>query len=106
MHLAKVIKIWRKSYYFLDEPTNDLDKSRSLHALEYAIEKFSGCAMIISHDRWFLDRSMYSYTVAFEGNSHVEWFEGSYSEYSEDRKRRLGDEGEIPSRIKYKKFSR
>ena len=103
VHLAKVLKSGA-NVLLLDEPTNDLDVE-TLYALEYALHKFSGCAMIISHDRWFLDR-VCTHILAFEGNSNVEWFEGSYSEYSEDRKRRLGDEGEIPSRIKYKKFSR
>ena len=103
VHLAKVLKSGA-NVLLLDEPTNDLDVE-TLYALEYALDKFSRCAMIISHDRWFLDR-VCTHILAFEGNSNVEWFEGSYSEYSEDRKRRLGDEGEIPSRIKYKKFSR
>ena len=103
VHLAKVLKSGA-NVLLLDEPTNDLDVE-TLYALEYALDKFSGCAMIISHDRWFLDR-VCTHILAFEGNSNVEWLEGSYSEYSEDRKRRLGDEGEIPSRIKYKKFSR
>ena len=103
VHLAKVLKSGA-NVLLLDEPTNDLDVE-TLYALEYALDKFSGCAMIISHDRWFLDR-VCTHILAFEGNSNVEWFEGSYSEYIEDRKRRLGDEGEIPSRIKYKKFSR
>ena len=103
VHLAKVLKSGA-NVLLLDEPTNDLDVE-TLYALEYALDKFSGCAMIISHDRWFLDR-VCTHILAFEGNSNVEWFEGSYSEYSEDRKRRLGDECEIPSRIKYKKFSR
>ena len=103
VHLAKVLKSGA-NVLVLDEPTNDLDVE-TLYALEYALDKFSGCAMIISHDRWFLDR-VCTHMLAFEGNSNVEWFEGSYSEYTEDRKRRLGDEGEIPSRIKYKKFSR
>ena len=103
VHLAKVLKSGA-NVLLLDEPTNDLDVE-TLYALEYALDKFSGCAMIISHDRWFLDR-VCTHILSFEGNSNVEWFEGSYSEYTEDRKRRLGDEGEIPSRIKYKKFSR
>ena len=103
VHLAKVLKSGA-NVLLLDEPTNDLDVE-TLYALEYALDKFSGCVMIISHDRWFLDR-VCTHMLAFEGNSNVEWFEGSYSEYTEDRKRRLGDEGEIPSRIKYKKFSR
>ena len=103
VHLAKVLKSGA-NVLLLDEPTNDLDVE-TLYALEYALEKFSGCAMIISHDRWFLDR-ICTHILAFEGNSNVEWFEGSYSEYSDDRKRRLGNESEIPSRLKYKKFSR
>ena len=103
VHLAKVLKSGA-NVLLLDEPTNDLDVE-TLYALEYALDKFSGCAMIISHDRWFLDR-VCTHILSFEGNSNVEWFEGSYSEYIEDRKRRLGDQDEIPSRIKYKKFSR
>ena len=84
--------------------SNDLDVE-TLHALEYALEKFSGSALIISHDRWFLDR-MATHILAFEGNSHLEWFEGNYSDYLIDYKRRYGESAEIPSRIKYKKFSR
>ena len=103
VHLAKVLKSGA-NVILLDEPTNDLDVE-TLHALEYAIEKFSGCVMIISHDRWFLDR-ICTHILAFEGNSHVEWFEGSYLDYVEDRKNRFGEENEIPSNIKYKKFSR
>ena len=103
VHLAKVLKSGA-NVILLDEPTNDLDVE-TLHALEYAIEKFSGCVMIISHDRWFLDR-ICTHILAFEGNSHVEWFEGNYLDYVEDRKNRFGEENEIPSNIKYKKFSR
>ena len=103
IHLAKALKSGA-NVLLLDEPTNDLDVE-TLFALEYALDKFSGCAMIISHDRWFLDR-ICTHILAFEGNSSIEWFEGSYSEYSIDRKNRLGEESEIPSRIKYKKFSR
>ena len=103
VHLAKVLKSGA-NFILLDEPTNDLDVE-TLHALEYAIEKFSGCVMIISHDRWFLDR-ICTHILAFEGNSHVEWFEGNYLDYVEDRKNRFGEENEIPSNIKYKKFSR
>ena len=103
VHLAKVLKSGA-NVILLDEPTNDLDVE-TLHALEYAIEKFSGCVMIISHDRWFLDR-ICTHILAFEGNSHVEWFEGNYLDYAEDRKNRFGEENEIPSNIKYKKFSR
>ena len=103
VHLAKVLKSGA-NVILLDEPTNDLDVE-TLHALEYAIEKFSGCVMIISHDRWFLDR-ICTHILAFEGNSHVEWFEGNYLDYVQDRKNRFGEENEIPSKIKYKKFSR
>jgi len=103
VHLAKVLKSGA-NVILLDEPTNDLDVE-TLHALEYAIEKFSGCVMIISHDRWFLDR-ICTHILAFEGNSHVEWFEGNYLDYAQDRKNRFGEENEIPSKIKYKKFSR
>jgi len=103
VHLAKVLKSGA-NLLLLDEPTNDLDVE-TLHALEYALEKFSGSALIISHDRWFLDR-MATHILAFEGNSHVEWFEGNYSDYLLDYKRRYGDVSDIPSRIKYKKFSR
>ena len=103
VHLAKVLKSGA-NLLLLDEPTNDLDVE-TLHALEYALEKFSGSALIISHDRWFLDR-MATHILAFEGNSHLEWFEGNYSDYLIDYKRRYGESAEIPSRIKYKKFSR
>ena len=103
VHLAKVLKSGA-NVILLDEPTNALDVE-TLHALEYAIEKFSGCVMIISHERWFLDR-ICTHILAFEGNSHVEWFEGNYLDYVEDRKNRFGEENEIPSNIKYKKFSR
>ena len=103
VHLAKVLKSGA-NLLLLDEPTNDLDVE-TLHALEYALEKFSGSALIISHDRWFLDR-MATHILAFEGNSHLEWFEGNYSDYLIDYKGRYGESAEIPSRIKYKKFSR
>ena len=88
----------------LDEPTNDLDVE-TLRALEDALVAFAGCAVVISHDRWFLDR-IATHMLAFEGDSHVEWFEGNYQDYEEDKKRRLGAEAEIPHRIKYKRFSR
>ena len=101
VHLAKVLKSGA-NLLLLDEPTNDLDVE-TLHALEYALEEFSGSALIISHDRWFLDR-MATHILAFEGNSHLEWFEGNYSDYLIDYKRRYGESAEIPSRIKYKKF--
>ena len=103
VHLAKVLKSGA-NMILLDEPTNDLDVE-TLYALEYALDKFSGCAMLISHDRWFLDR-ICTHILAFEGNSHIEFFEGSYSDYLLDKRARLGNEHEVPSRIKYKKFSR
>ena len=103
VHLAKVLKSGA-NLLLLDEPTNDLDVE-TLHALEYALENFSGSALIISHDRWFLDR-MATHILAFEGNSHLEWFEGNFSDYLTDYNRRYGESAEIPSRIKYKKFSR
>ena len=88
----------------LDEPTNDLDVD-TLRELEGALEDFAGCAVIISHDRWFLDR-IATHILAFEGDSHVEWFEGSFSDYIEDKKRRLGPDADIPKRIKYKPLTR
>lgn len=88
----------------LDEPTNDLDVD-TLRELEAALEVFAGCAVIISHDRWFLDR-IATHILAFEGDSHVEWFEGSFSDYMEDKKRRLGPDAEVPKRIKYKPLTR
>jgi len=88
----------------LDEPTNDLDVD-TLRELERALEDFAGCAVIISHDRWFLDR-IATHILAFEGDSHVEWFEGAYSDYIEDKKRRLGPDADIPHRIKYKPLTR
>jgi energy-dependent translational throttle protein EttA len=88
----------------LDEPTNDLDVD-TLRALEEALEDFAGCAVIISHDRWFLDR-IATHILAFEGDSHVEWFEGNYQDYEKDKMRRLGTDSIMPKRIKYKKFSR
>ncbi len=88
----------------LDEPTNDLDVD-TLRELERALEDFAGCAVIISHDRWFLDR-IATHILAFEGDSHVEWFEGAYSDYIEDKKRRLGPGADIPHRIKYKPLTR
>ena len=88
----------------LDEPTNDLDVD-TLRALEEALEEFAGCAVVVSHDRWFLDR-IATHILAFEGESHVEWFEGNYEAYEADRKRRLGAEANRPTRIKYKPISR
>jgi ATPase subunit of ABC transporter with duplicated ATPase domains len=88
----------------LDEPTNDLDVE-TLRALEMALEEFAGCAMLISHDRWFLDR-IATHMLAFEGDSHVEWFEGNFQDYEADKKRRLGIDADQPHRIKYKRFKR
>jgi len=88
----------------LDEPTNDLDVE-TLQALEEGLDNFPGSAVIISHDRWFLDR-MATHILAFEGDSHVEWFEGDFSSYLEDKKRRLGEDAVNPKRLKFKKFSR
>ena len=103
VHLAKMLKSGA-NVLLLDEPTNDLDVD-TLRALEEALEDFAGCAVIISHDRWFLDR-IATHILAFEGDTHVEWFEGNYQDYEKDKMRRLGIESVIPQRIKYKKFSR
>jgi ATP-binding cassette ChvD family protein len=103
VHLAKILKSGA-NLLLLDEPTNDLDVD-TLRALEEALEDFAGCAVIISHDRWFLDR-IATHILAFEGESHVEWFEGNFHDYEEDKKRRLGIDSTIPKRIQYKKFSR
>jgi ATP-binding cassette ChvD family protein len=103
VHLAKMLKSGA-NVLLLDEPTNDLDVD-TLRALEEALEDFAGCAVIISHDRWFLDR-IATHMLAFEGDSHVEWFEGNFQDYEEDKKRRLGIDSTVPHRIKYKKFSR
>ena len=88
----------------LDEPTNDLDVE-TLSALEASLEDFAGCAVIISHDRWFLNR-IATHILAFEGNSHVEWFEGNYEDYEADRRRRLGDAADRPTKMQYKKLTR
>jgi ATPase subunit of ABC transporter with duplicated ATPase domains len=103
VHLAKMLKS-HCNLLLLDEPTNDLDVE-TLRALEDALTEFAGCVMVISHDRWFLDR-IATHMLAFEGDSHVEWFEGNYQDYEADRKRRLGDDAMIPHRIKYKKLVR
>ena len=103
VHLAKMLRSGA-NLLLLDEPTNDLDVE-TLRALEEGLEDFPGCAVIISHDRWFLDR-LATHILAFEGDSNVEWFEGSYSDYEVDRKTRLGTDAEVPKRIKYKQFSR
>lgn len=103
VHLAKMLKSGA-NLLLLDEPTNDLDVE-TLRALEAALEDFAGCAMIISHDRWFLDR-IATHMLAFEGDSHVEWFEGNYQDYEADKKRRLGIDADQPHKIKYKRFAR
>src|SRR6202522_3001671 len=103
VHLAKMLKSGA-NLLLLDEPTNDLDVD-TLRALEAALEDFAGCAMIISHDRWFLDR-IATHMLAFEGDSHVEWFEGNFQDYEADKKRRLGIDADQPHRIKYKRFAR
>jgi ATP-binding cassette ChvD family protein len=103
VHLAKMLKSGA-NVLLLDEPTNDLD-TETLAALEEALEDFAGCAVIISHDRMFLDR-LATHILAFEGDSHVEWFEGNFQDYEEDKKRRLGEDAVNPHRIKYKQFAR
>jgi len=103
VHLAKTIKTGG-NLLLLDEPTNDLDVA-TLRALEDALHRFPGCAVIISHDRWFLDR-VATHILAFEGEAKVEWFEGNYRDYEADRRRRLGDAADQPHRIKYKKLTR
>ncbi len=103
VHLARMLKSGA-NVLLLDEPTNDLDVN-TLRALEEALEAFAGCAVVISHDRWFLDR-IATHILAFEGDSRVVWFEGNYSEYEADRKRRLGAEADQPHRIKYRQLTR
>jgi ATP-binding cassette ChvD family protein len=103
VHLAKTLASGG-NLILLDEPTNDLD-IETLQALEEALEEFAGCAVVISHDRWFLDR-LATHILAFEGDSHVEWFEGNFEAYEEDKKRRLGADSLIPKRIKFQKFAR
>ncbi|MGQ0684226.1 energy-dependent translational throttle protein EttA [Bradyrhizobium sp.] len=103
VHLAKMLKSGA-NVLLLDEPTNDLDVD-TLRALEEALEDFAGCAVIISHDRWFLDR-IATHMLAFEGDSHVEWFEGNFQDYEKDKMRRLGQDSIIPHRVKYKKLTR
>ena len=103
VHLARMLKSGA-NLLLLDEPTNDLDVD-TLRALEEALLDFAGCAVVISHDRWFLDR-IATHIMAFEGDSHVEWFEGNYEAYEADKKRRLGADAERPTRIKYKPISR
>jgi len=101
VHLAKLLKAGG-NLLLLDEPTNDLDVE-TLRALEEALLAFPGCAVVISHDRWFLDR-IATHILAFEGDSEVVWFEGNFQDYEEDKKRRLGDDAINPHRIKYKKI--
>jgi ATPase subunit of ABC transporter with duplicated ATPase domains len=103
VHLAKLLR-GGCNLLLLDEPTNDLDVD-TLRALEEALLNFAGCAVVISHDRWFLDR-IATHILAFEGDSRVVWFEGNYQDYEADRKRRLGAEAERPHRIKYRKLTR
>ena len=103
VHMAKMLKEGG-NVLLLDEPTNDLDVE-TLRALEEALETFAGCAVVISHDRFFLDR-LATHILAFEGDSHVEWFEGNYESYEEDKRRRLGDAADRPTRLAYKKLTR
>ncbi len=103
MHLARMLKE-PANLLLLDEPTNDLD-TETLGALEDALENYAGCAVIISHDRWFLDR-IATHILAFEGDSQVVWFEGNYEDYEKDFKRRHGQDAEQPHRIKYKPLRR
>jgi ATPase subunit of ABC transporter with duplicated ATPase domains len=103
VHMAKLLKSGG-NVLLLDEPTNDLDVE-TLRALEDALMRFAGCAVIISHDRWFLDR-LATHILAFEGDSQVLWFEGNYQDYEKDRRRRLGAEADQPKRIKYRPLRR
>ena len=103
VHLAKMLKAGN-NVLLLDEPTNDLDVD-TLRALEEALLEFPGCAVVISHDRWFLDR-IATHMLAFEGDSHVEWFEGNYQDYEADRKRRLGSDADAPTRLRFKPLAR
>jgi ATPase subunit of ABC transporter with duplicated ATPase domains len=103
VHLARMLKEGA-NVLLLDEPTNDLDVN-TMRALEEALENFAGCAVIISHDRWFLDR-IATHILAFEGESRVVWFDGNYSEYEADRKLRLGSAASQPHRIKYRHLTR
>ena len=103
VYLARTLKI-PGNVLLLDEPTNDLDVD-TLRSLEEAILEFSGCVVVISHDRWFLNK-LATHILAFEGNSHVEWFEGNYQDYENDKKRRLGAEALNPKRMKYKPITR
>ena len=102
-NLAKVLREQAK-VLLRDEPTNDLDV-KTLRALEEGLEAFAGCAVIISHDRWFLDR-IATHILAFEGDSQVYWFEGNFSEYEENKKERLGDDSIVPKRVHYRQLTR
>ena len=103
VHLARMLKEGA-NVLLLDEPTNDLDVN-TMRALEEALENFAGCAVVISHDRWFLDR-IATHMLAFEGDSQVVWYEGNYSEYEEDRRKRLGRDADQPHRIRYRDLTR
>jgi ATPase subunit of ABC transporter with duplicated ATPase domains len=103
VHLAKMLKEGA-NVLLLDEPTNDLDVN-TMRALEEALENFAGCAIVISHDRWFLDR-VATHILAFEGDSRVVWYDGNYSEYEEDKHKRLGVEADQPHRIRYRQMTR
>jgi ATPase subunit of ABC transporter with duplicated ATPase domains len=103
VHLAKMLRS-ESNVLLLDEPTNDLDVN-TMRALEEALENYAGCAVVISHDRWFLDR-IATHILAFEGDSQTVWFEGNWSEYEEDRRKRLGAEADQPHRIKYRHLTR
>src|SRR3712207_5611891 len=103
VHLATMLKEGA-NVLLLDEPTNDLDVN-TMRALEEALENFAGCAVVISHDRWFLDR-VATHILAFEGDSHVEWFEGNFSDYEADKRQRLGEDATQPHRIKYRQLTR
>jgi ATPase subunit of ABC transporter with duplicated ATPase domains len=103
VHLARMLKEGA-NVLLLDEPTNDLDVN-TLRALEEAILAFAGCVLVISHDRWFLDR-VATHMLAFEGSSRVEWFPGPYSDYLDDRRRRLGEEADRPHRVTYRPLTR
>ena len=103
VHMARMLKSGA-NVLLLDEPTNDLDVD-TLRALEEALLDYAGCAVVVSHDRWFLDR-IATHILAFEGESHVEWFEGNYAAYEADKKRRLGADADQPTRIKYKPITR
>jgi len=103
VHLARMLKEGG-NVLLLDEPTNDLDVN-TMRALEEALESFAGCAVVISHDRWFLDR-IATHIMAFEGNSEVVWFEGNYSDYEQDYKKRKGADADQPHRIRYRQLTR